>query len=196
MSRSERRPGAWPSRRSAEFGTARLTDLAGQRCFPLLRIPRQVGARRAHDLRIGLAHMDEHHVGRGDDAGIELEARQAADMHARLQPLSGEHRLRAVGRAHHDVGSRHGFARRCDSIDSRCRASPASRARTPGAVRDAGCSSESARCLRTAQIAIACAPACQPAPSRATSRASGRARNFAASPLVAPTRMRCTTPSG
>ena len=49
---------------------------------------------------------------------------------------------------------------------------------------------------RTAQTAMSCAPACQPEPRMATVLASLRARYLTPSPLAAPTRMRCMTPSG
>ena len=49
---------------------------------------------------------------------------------------------------------------------------------------------------RTVQMAVSWVPACQPDPRIPTHLASSRARYLAASPLVAPTRVRCITPSG
>ena len=49
---------------------------------------------------------------------------------------------------------------------------------------------------RTAQTAMSWLPACQPDPRMPTTLASLRARYLAPSPLAAPTRMRCMTPSG
>ena len=46
----------------------RLLDLAAERRLLLLGVPRQIGAGRADDLGIGLAHMREHDIGRRNDA--------------------------------------------------------------------------------------------------------------------------------
>src|SRR4051812_39340964 len=61
--------------------------------------------------------MDESNIGAGDDAGVELEALETADMHARLEPLGGKDRLHAVGGAHDGVGSRDRFPCRRDRND-------------------------------------------------------------------------------
>src|SRR5271170_7882260 len=190
---------------TAAFGAA--GDQLGQRRQRVeidvaRHLPAMAVGRLGHDQilghgvdRLALVGVDDDAVGALDRLGFDLGPLDRGQVNARFDPVLEENRIDRVV-AHMTMSApliaSSGVVTGVTAMPSVALISCAKVSRFCAL----GLKQRMVSIGRTAQAAISWAPACQPEPRMPIDFAFCRARYLTPSPLAAPTRMRCMTPSG